>query len=91
VKLSTKDTKKLVVKRVRPQYPDLARRARIIGKCGVRVVITPEGKLAELSLVYGYPLLAQAALDAVRKWEFKPYLLQGHPVEVEGEVELNVP
>jgi TonB family protein len=91
VKLSTKDTKKLIVKRVRPQYPDLAREARIIGRCGVRVVITPQGKLGEVSLVYGHPILAQAALDAVRKWEFKPYLLHGHPVEVEGEVELNVP
>jgi TonB family protein len=91
VKLSTKDTKKLVVKRVRPQYPNLARQARIIGRCGVRVVITPQGKLGEVSLVYAHPILAQAALDAVRKWEFKPYLLHGHPVEVEGEVELNVP
>jgi protein TonB len=42
-------------------------------------------------LVYGHPILAPAALDAVRKWKFRPYLLQGHPVEVEGEVELNVP
>ena len=91
VKLSTKDTKKLIVKRVKPQYPNLAHEARIIGRCGVRVVITPQGKLGDVSLVYGHPILAQAALDAVRKWKFKPYLLNGHPVEVEGEVELNVP
>ena len=91
VTLSIKDTKSLVVKRVKPLYPDIARNARLVGKCGVRVVITSEGKIAEVHLVYGHPIIAPAALDAVRKWKFKPYVKDGQAVEAEGEVELNVP
>jgi TonB family protein len=91
IKLSNKDMKKLVVKRVSPVYPELARNARIVGKCGVRVVITPQGEIAEVRLDYGHPIIAPAAIDAVRKWKFRPYLLNGHPVEAEGEVEVNVP
>lgn len=91
VKLSIKDTKKLVVKRVRPVYPDIARNLRLVGKCGVGVVITPQGEIAELRLVYGHPIIAAAVLDAVRKWKFRPYLQDGHAVEAEGEVEVNVP
>jgi TonB family protein len=91
VKLSIKDTKRLVVKRERPVYPDIARDARLEGRCGVRVVITPQGEIAEVRLVYGHPMIAPAALDAVRKWKFRPYLQDGHAVEAEGEVELNVP
>lgn len=91
VNLSIKDTKKLVVKRVRPVYPAVARNARLVGRCGVRVVITPQGEIAEVRLVYGHPMIAPAALDAVRKWKFRPYLQDGQAVEAEGEVELDVP
>jgi TonB family protein len=91
VKLSIKDTKKLVVKKVRPVYPDIARNARLEGRCGVRVVITSQGEVSEVRLVYGHPMIAPAALDAVRKWKFRPYLEDGHAVEAEGEVEVNVP
>lgn len=83
--------KKLIVKTVNPVYPDAARRARLVGKCGVRVVVTPQGEIAEVRLDYGHPMIAPAAIDAVRKWKFRPYLLDGSPVEAEGEVELNVP
>lgn len=91
IKLSNKDMKKLVVKRVGPVYPEIARNARLVGKCGVRVVLTPQGEIAEVRLDYGHPMIAPAAIDAVRKWKFRPYLLDGHPVEVEGEVEVNIP
>ena len=57
----------------------------------MRVVITPQGEIAEVRLNYGHPMIAPAAIAAVRKWKFRPYLLDGHPVESEGEVEVNVP
>jgi len=91
IKLSNKDMKKLIVKRVSPVYSDVARNARLVGKCGVRVVITPKGEIASVRLDYGHPIIAPAAIDAVRKWKFRPYLQDGHPVEAEGEVEVNVP
>jgi outer membrane biosynthesis protein TonB len=67
VKLSSKDMKKLIVKRMRPVYPDDARNARLVGKCGVRVVITPQGEIGEVRFGYGHPMIAPAAIDAVRK------------------------
>jgi len=91
VQLSSKEMKKLVVKKVKPVYPEMAHKAGLMGKCGVRVVITPQAEIAEVRLNYGHPMIAPAALDAVRKWKFRPYLLDGHPVEAEGEVEINVP
>jgi outer membrane biosynthesis protein TonB len=62
-----------------------------VGKCGVRVVITPQAEIAEVGLDYGHPMIAPAALDAVRKWKFRAYPPDGHPTEAEGEVEINVP
>jgi hypothetical protein len=64
IKLSNKDMKKLVVKRVSPVYPEVARNARLVGKCGVRVVITPQGEIAEVRFDYGHPMIAPAAIDA---------------------------
>jgi protein TonB len=91
IQLSDKEMKKLIFKKVKPEYSDIARQARIVGKCGVRVVITPQGDLGEVRLNYGHPILAPSAIRAVKQWKFRPYLLDGHPVEVEGEVEVNVP
>jgi periplasmic protein TonB len=91
IQLSKKEMKKLIVKKVNPNYPDVARNARLVGKCGVRVLLTPQGEVAEVHLVYGHPFIAPAALNAVRKWKFRPYVLDGNAAEVEGEVEINVP
>ena len=89
VRLSTKETKKLIVKNVRPEYPPLAQEARITGKCGVRVVINAKGELINVKLIYGHPIYAPACLDAARKWKSRPYVLSGQDVEVEGEVEMD--
>jgi TonB family protein len=83
--------KKLVVKKVQPVYPELAREARIVGRVGLKVVITPQGDLGKVQLIYGHPILAPAAMDAVRKWKFRPYILEGQPVEAEGEIEFKIP
>jgi len=91
LQLSMKEMKKLFVKRVRPEYPALAEQARIIGKCRVRIVIGADGSLHGVKLVFGHPILAPAAIDAVRKSKYRPYLAHGRPVEVEGEVEYNIP
>jgi TonB family protein len=91
LKISDKEMKKLFVKRVSPEYPALAQSARIIGRCRVRIVIGTDGGLRDLKLVYGHPILAPAAMDAARKSQYRPYLVEGKPVEVEGEVEYQIP
>jgi periplasmic protein TonB len=79
----------LLVKRVQPNYPPLARQARIQGKVILQAQISKEGNIENLTLVSGHPMLAPAAIEAVKQWKYRPYLLNGEPVEVETQVEVN--
>ncbi len=60
-----------VKSQVAPVYPDLARRMRITGTVKVKVAIAPNGTVKDVTLVGGHPLLANAALDAMRKWRYE--------------------
>jgi len=79
----------LLVRKVQPNYPPLARQARIQGQVVLRAVISKDGSIENLSLVSGHPMLAPAAIEAVKQWKYKPYLLNGEPVEVDTEVLVN--
>jgi protein TonB len=79
----------LLIKRVNPVYPPLARQARIQGQVVLHAVISKDGSITGLNLVSGHPMLAPAAIDAVKQWKYKPYLLNGEPVEVDTEVQVN--
>jgi protein TonB len=72
----------LLVHRVEPVYPDLARRARISGEVKLEGVIGTDGRIRELKALSGNPLLSRAALDAVSQWLYRPTTLNGDPVEV---------
>jgi len=72
--------------RVQPQYPDDARRARIQGSVILTTEIDKNGNVEDISLVSGHPLLAPAAIEAVKQWKYKPYLLNGQPIAVETQV-----
>jgi TonB family protein len=58
--------------KVQPVYPDLARKMSLTGIVKVQVVVAPNGTVKDAKVVGGHPLLANAALDAVRKWRFEP-------------------
>jgi TonB family protein len=79
----------LLLKRVNPEYPPDARRARIQGTVVLHVLISKAGDIATVELVSGHPMLAPAAIDAVKQWKYKPYLLNGSPVEVDTEILVN--
>ncbi len=66
-----------------PKYPPMARIAHIQGDVVLLVTLSAKGDVAELKVISGYPLLIQAAIDAVHQWKYKPHLLNGKPVEVE--------
>jgi periplasmic protein TonB len=89
VRVSQGVSQGLLVKRVQPNYPPLARQARIQGTVVLRAVISKDGSIENLTLVSGHPMLAPAAIDAVKQWKYKPYLLNGEPVEVDTEVLVN--
>jgi protein TonB len=89
VRVSQGVSQGLLVKRVQPTYPPLARQARIQGSVILRAQISKDGSIEGLTLVSGHPMLAPAAIEAVKQWKYKPYLLNGEPVEVDTEVLVN--
>ena len=79
----------LLVRKVNPNYPPLARQARIQGQVLLQAEISKDGSIQNLRLISGHPMLAPAAIEAVKQWKYKPYLLNGEPVEVETQVQVN--
>jgi len=77
-----------LVKQVVPVYPPMARSARVQGVVTVDAIIQPSGKLTEMKVVDGHPLLIEAALEALRQWRYKPAKLNG--TAVESPVHINV-
>lgn len=78
-----------LVRRVQPEYPQLARQARIQGMVMLQAVISKEGTIENLVVLSGHPMLVRAALDAVQRWRYRPYYLNGQPVEVETQITVN--
>ncbi len=79
----------LAVTRVPPVYPEQAKKARIQGVVRLEATISPEGRVTNLKVISGHPLLVQSSLDAVRQWQYKPTLLYGEAVEVITTVDVN--
>jgi TonB family protein len=77
------------VKDVQPVYPAIARSANVTGAVTIEATIGVDGKVADAKVVRSVPLLDQAALDAVRQWEYMPTLLNGVPVPVVTMVTVN--
>lgn len=75
-----------LIHRVQPEYPPLAKAARIQGEVVLRAVISKTGAIENLRVLSGHPMLVRAAVDAVQQWLYRPYVLNGEPVEVETQV-----
>jgi TonB family protein len=89
VRVSPGVTSGLLTGKVNPVYPAEARAARIQGTVILKAVISATGEVSDLQLISGHPMLAPAAIDAVKQWKYKPYLLNGKPVEVETQIQVN--
>jgi protein TonB len=79
----------LLIKKVNAQYPPGALQSRVQGQVALQAEIDKNGDVVSLALISGDPLLAPAALEAVKQWKYKPYLLNGQPVTVETTVIVN--
>lgn len=75
-----------LIRRIEPLYPDIAKQARIQGNVRIDAIIDTSGRVVEMKILSGHPLLATAALSAVREWLFEPTLLNEQPVPVVLEV-----
>ena len=78
----------LLVNKVQPVYPPLARQARISGTVRLHAIIAKNGSVEQLEVLSGHPLLVRAAMDAVQQWKYKPTLLNGEPVEVDTTIDV---
>ena len=77
-----------ILERVQPEYPSLARQTRIQGTIKLHAIVGTDGTIKQLDVISGHPLLVQSALDAVRKWRYKPTLVNGEPVEVDTTIDV---
>ncbi len=89
VRVSQGVSQGLLIHQVKPSYPALARQARIQGTVVLQAVIGKDGNIQNLKVVSGHPMLAPAALEAVKQWKYKPYYLNGEPVEVDTTINVN--
>ena len=78
-----------LIYRVQPQYPEIARQERIQGMVALRAIISKAGTIENLTVEGGHPMLVPSAIKAVRQWRYRPYVLNGEPVEVETEITVN--
>ena len=78
-----------LVSQPRPVYPPEAKQARIQGVVKLNAIIAKDGTMQHLEVISGHPLLIPAALDAVRQWVYQPTLLNGQPVEVQTDIDVN--
>ena len=78
-----------LVKRVEPNYPELAKRARVKGMVILQVTVGEAGNVVDIKIIRGHPLLNDAAVSAVRQWVYSPTLLNGEPVPVLATVTVN--
>ncbi len=79
----------LLLKKVPPDYPETARQAQIQGTVVLDATISKDGGVENLQIISGHPMLAPPAIEAVKQWKYEPYLLNGEPVEVETQLQVN--
>ncbi|MFZ0771983.1 MAG: energy transducer TonB [Candidatus Sulfotelmatobacter sp.] len=86
IRVSSGVSQGLLIARVQPEYPEAARKERIEGTVVLKTMIDSNGYVEDVSAISGHPMLVSAAVDAVKRWKYKPYLLNGQPVRVETVV-----
>lgn len=79
----------LLLKRVQPVYPSQAMQMRIQGAVELEASISQDGSITKIKVLNGHPVLAHAAVDAVRQWRYQPYVLNGEPVAIQTQITVN--
>jgi protein TonB len=78
-----------ILTKVQPVYPPIAKAAHVSGTVVLHAIISKTGSIENLSAISGPDMLKSAAIDAVRQWRYKPYLLNGEPTEVDTTITVN--
>jgi TonB family protein len=80
-----------LIQKITPAVPPLAKMAKIGGTVKLHIVISPAGDVTSVNVISGHPMLVQAAIDAVRKWKYKPFMQNGAAIAVTTEVGVDFP
>jgi protein TonB len=88
IRISQGVSQGLLMRKVQPVYPPLARQFQKQGTVQLLATITKYGDVSKVQVLGGDPLLAKAAVDAVKQWQYRPYLLNGLPVEIETQISI---
>jgi protein TonB len=78
-----------LVRRVQPEYPPTARIAHVQGQVVLSAIISKAGSIERVQVLSGHPLLVPSAVEAVKQWRYRPYILNDEPVEVETQITVN--
>jgi protein TonB len=89
LKVSQGVSQGLLVRRVQPTYPPQALQMRVQGAVILDATIGKDGSIVNVKQVSGEPVLVRAAVDAVKQWKYKPYYLNGEPVEITTQITVN--
>jgi TonB family protein len=89
IRVSGGITAGMLISKVDPVYPPEAKAARVQGAVVLKAIISKEGTIKQVEVVSGPPELTRAAIDAVHQWTYKPYLMNGEPVEVQTTITVN--
>jgi TonB family protein len=86
VKVPQQEMSGLILKKVQPQYPEEAKKAHVQGEVILEATISKNGDVENLVIVSGHPQLAPAAIEGVKQWKYRPYLVNGQAVEVKTRI-----
>lgn len=75
-----------IIDQPQPIYPPMARQTHVVGNVVLHAIIRKDGRVGQMEVVSGHPLLVQSAIETVRKWRYQPTLLNGDPVEVDTTI-----
>jgi TonB family protein len=86
--LARPDAEEHLVKPIEPEYLPIAKAARLQGKVLLKATISKDGDVTAVNVVSGHPILVPSAIEAVKKWKYRPFLVAGEPVDVKTEIEV---
>jgi protein TonB len=89
VRVSSGTVAGMAISQPTPVYPPIAKAAHVQGTVILHAIISKQGTIEQLTVISGPPMLTSSALDAVHRWRYKPYLLNGEPTEVETTINVN--
>ena len=89
LRISQGVTDGLLIKKVPPAYPHQAIQMHVQGAVQLKAMIDRQGRITSVQVVKGDPMLARSAVEAVKQWRYKPYFLDGQPVDIETQITVN--